>query len=211
MTVSIKFYYIFLVGSLIVFASCHEKDAASTPPVKAITVNMYKQDTTRLNALLRNMYAWYETKCTKGDFMPADPVANQDSFLGIDIDLHQKKLGQLKSSGFFSQGFVDNYNQIARMIDTSLQTGQTAWLVGDLSPFSTGADNWCDCQDNPDHYWETMSITITQSNDSSATLLWNWLGKDAYQVEAVKVEGAWKIAGMQGFRYANYAKMRTAQ
>ncbi len=211
MTVSCKFCYIFLIGSLIVFASCHEKDASSTPPAKAITVNMNKQDTTKLNALLRNMYAWYETKCIKGDFMPADPAYDQNSFMGIDFDLHQKKLGQLRNSGFFSEEFINNYNQIARMIDTSLQTGQTTWLVGDLSPFSTGADSWCDCQDNPDNYWETMSVKITQSNDSSATLLWSWPDKDAYQVEAVKEKGNWKISGMQGFRYADFAKMRTAQ
>jgi hypothetical protein len=211
MTVNRKFCYIFLIGSLIVFASCYEKDPASTPPAKAIRLNMNKQDTTRLSALLRNMYAWYETKCTKGDFMPADPAADQDSFISIDIDLHQKKLGQLRSSGFFSEGFINNYNQIARLIDTSLQTGQTTWPVGDLSPFSTGADSWCDCQDNPDNYWETMSVTITRSDDSSAILLWSWPYKDAYQVEAVKEKGDWKISGMQGFRYADFAKRRTAQ
>jgi hypothetical protein len=188
--------------SVLTLAACN--DAGPAKEADAIsTVQPVNTDSSDVISLVRNMYQWYESKCIKGDFMPAE--GSEDRYKGIDWETHAKKVSDIKRSQLFSGQFIENYSSIAFMIDSSLKTGGKEWLKGDLSPFSDGADAWCACQDSPERYWLMMDIQILNIKHGEALLTWTLPDKEKYTVKASKENDGWKISALQGFDYAEYS------
>lgn len=174
--------------------------------VKTETSAPQVTDSTALVKVIRNMYQWYETSGLQGDFLPAAVSETDNAYKAIDWNIHAQKVVAIKKSTFFSAAFIEEYSKIAFSIDSILRAGNMKWQVGDLSPFSNGADAWCDCQDSPERYWETMNITIIDINQTEATANWTWPGKAPYEIKAVKENNEWKIKWMQGLNYSDYKK-----
>lgn len=169
----------------------------------------FANDKQQLETLLLKTYEWVETKNSNNDF---NPVANKkgDKYIGLNLKEHNKRLEELKKTKFFSQQFLDNYNKIALKIDANLKNKKIEWFVGDLPPFGNDANAWCDCQDNPEEYWKTLKISNLKIENDKASFSWTWTKwKDdsKYAVKAVKENGIWKIAYLEGFDYDNLTKI----
>jgi len=161
-----------------------------------------------LQELVRKLYEWRETKNSRLDF---DPVADKEGrYIELDLKEHEQRLTELKQSGFFADQFLENYHKIALMIDNGLKTKTIEYLVGDLPPYGNGADPWCNCQDYPDKYWQTMIVDKIQLDNTNATFIWTWvdptLGDRSfeYKVDAIKENDRWLITYLQGFDFNEF-------
>lgn len=168
----------------------------------------FKNDKQEIEALVKKLYEWVETKNSNNDF---NPIANKkgDKYIGLDLNAHKKRLEELKKTNLFSQQFLDNYNKIALKIDSNLKTKKIEWFEGELPPFGNGANPWCNCQDNPDNYWKTMTINHlkVENNNASFDWTWSWKGNFKYKVKTVKENGFWKIASLEGFNFDDFTKI----
>ena len=154
--------------------------------------------------LLRQIYEWHETESIKSDFNPvADSV--RVNYTGLDYAIPNARLSELRQTDFFTEEFLGNYHKIALTIDEKLKNNEIEWLVGDLPPFGNDANPWCNCQDNPDKYWERITIDEVVFDKENATFVWTWgkWGEDdfKYHVKAVKENDIWKIKYMEGFDF----------
>jgi len=78
------------------------------------------------------------------------------------------------------------------------------YYVGELPPYGNDANPWCDCQDNPDKYWEKIKIQNLIIKDNKATFNWTWGDGFKYKVKAVKENNVWKISFLQGFNIQEF-------
>lgn len=167
----------------------------------------FANDKQQLEKLIRKTYEWIETKTSLSDF---NPIENKKGtqYVGVDIKAHNKKLSELKKTNFFAEQFLDNYNKIGLKIDTNLKNKKMEWLVGDMPPFGGDANPWCNCQDYPDEYWKTLTINNLKIDKNNATFNWTWSSKGDfnYKVKAVKENGIWKIAYLEGFDFDTYTR-----
>ncbi|WP_428231698.1 hypothetical protein [Flavobacterium sp.] len=166
-------------------------------------------DKQQLETLLRKTYEWIETKSLKIDF---DVVKNKkgDKYIGLNLKAHNKRVEELKKTNFFAKEFLDNYNKIGLKIGDNLKTKKIEYLVGDLPPYGNDTNMWCDCQDSPEEYWKTMKISIVKIENNKANLNWTWTewkDKSKYNVKAIKENGIWKIACLEGFDYDSLTKI----
>ena len=121
----------------------------------------------------------------------------------------------MKTTGFFSNEFINNYNEIIRVLYRKMKDKEIApFSTGEIPPFGfdTDADPWCDCQDvpydNPNAYG-LVDVHIIELNSESGKLYWTWgsLPKNVsadwktitYKFNVKKEDGKWKISYLQGF------------
>ena len=150
-----------------------------------------------LTQLVQNMYKWKETQAQQRDFLAKeDPTSNL--YVGLDVKEHQKRLAELKKSGFFSSVFLERYHAQALQIHTALLEGTTEWPAGYLSPFGNGVDPWCQCQDTPDRYWEKIQIVDLRPEGETIRLLWTWGDNFTYMMRAEATDNGLKIRYMEG-------------
>ncbi len=185
-----------LIFGLLLFG-CNQSDN-KTAPTTSQTSSILSDDKQNLEQLVRRLYEWHETKSSHNDF---DPTADkQDStYVGLDLKKHEERLAELKKTDFFADQFLDNYNKIALTIDEELKSKKLEWLVGELPPFGNDANPWCNCQDNPDNYWQTLTINKIMLDNKTAAFTWTWGGNFEYKVKAIKENDNWKITYLQGF------------
>jgi hypothetical protein len=170
---------------------------------------VFANDKQQLETLLLKTYQWVETKNSNNDFNPVEDKKGE-KYTGLNLKEHTKRLEELKKTNFFSQQFLDNYNKIALKIDANFKNKKLEWFVGDLPPFGNDTNAWCDCQDSPEEYWKTLKINNLKIENDKASFSWTWTKwKDdsKYNVKAVKENGTWKIAYLEGFDYENLTKI----
>ena len=186
----------------LLFFSCNQPDNKTTSTINQ-TSSIKSDDKEKLQQLVRQLYEWHETKSSHNDL---DPIADkQDStYIGLDLKKHEQRLAEIKQTGFFADQFIDNYNHIAITIDKGLKSKTIEWHVGDLPPFGNDANPWCNCQDNPDKYWLTMTINKIAFDNNTATFTWTWGNNFEYKVRAIKQNDKWKIAYLQGFDFKEF-------
>jgi hypothetical protein len=106
-----------------------------------ITISSYAQATTpksvntptatdkkAIRDLLVKTYKWQEANTSVVDF---EPVLDkkEERYIGLDYKIHQKRMTALQNTGFFSAEFLQNYDAIAKGIDTRLKTKKmNGWL-----------------------------------------------------------------------------------
>ena len=81
------------------------------------------------------------------------------------------------------------------------------YFVGDLPPYGNDSNPWCDCQDNPEKFWKTMKVNNLKIENNKANFYWTWTEWEEtpkYKVTAVKENGIWKIAALDGFNYKSF-------
>lgn len=192
-----KLYKLFSISLIWIFIS-------GFAPVNAVknTNNIYFDgDKQQIETLVQKAYEWIQTKKTQNDF---DVIANKkgDKYVGLNIKTHNKIVEELKKSNFFAQQFIDNYNKIGLKIGDNLKTGKLEYFVGELPPYGSDSDPWCDCQDNPEAFWKTMKVNNLKIENNKAAFYWTWTAwkeTPKYKVTAVKENGIWKIAYLTGF------------
>jgi len=161
-------------------------------------------DSIAITALIQNMYRWYETKSSKGEFIPITSNPKDTIYSGIDWNANKIRMKELVTTNFFTKDFLENYQKIALHIDNAIKQGHSKWHVGDMSPFEPDANPWCNCQDNPDNYWNKLSITDFSCNKDAATFKWTWGGNFYYSVSVKRELGSWRISYLEGFDYKKY-------
>ncbi len=196
----------FILMLLLVF-SCNKKDSetvgvgetkiAKTSEIKA------SDEKEKLQVLTRQLYKWHETKSSNDDF---NPVADtKDSiYTSLNLKEHTQRLKELKETGFFSKNFLENYDKIGLKIDSGLKNGKLEWAIGELPPFGNDSNPWCNCQDNPENYWEILAIKKIKIEGNIANLTWTWGDNFEYKVRAQKDNDTWKIDYLEGFDFNNF-------
>lgn len=166
----------------------------------------FATDKQQLESLIRKTYEWVENKNSNQDF---DPIENKkgDKYVGLNLNMHKKRLEELKKTNFFSQQFLDNYNKIALKLDANLKSKKIEWLVGEMPPFGSDSNAWCNCQDNPEQYWKTMKIKDLKIDNNKASFKWIWSWEGEYKVTAVKENGVWKISYLEGFDFEEFTQI----
>lgn len=197
-----KLFFLFLFCiTLVSFKPMNIKQANTSK-----TSIYFATDKQQLESLIRKTYEWIETKKTQTDF---DVVANKkgDKYIALNTKTHNKIIDELKKSNFFAQQFIDNYNKIALKIGENLKTNKMEYLVGDLPPYGSDSNPWCNCQDYPEKYWKTLQVNNLKVQNDKATFYWTWTEwkeTPKYKVTAVKENGIWKIAILDGFDYKSF-------
>lgn len=176
---------------------CQHTDTTQTS-VKVEQTTVSSKDKKQIEELIRRVYKWQETQRSPYDALITDSLNNR--YIGFNTDLLTQHFQQLKSSDFFSTGFIDNYSNIYTTLDTKLRNKELEWFVGELPPFGNDTNPWCNCQDAPDNYWRTMTIHKLSCEHNEVTFTWTWGDDFEYQAKAVKQQGKWKIAYLEGFK-----------
>jgi hypothetical protein len=166
------------------------------------TIDSTGIDSTQILQTIKAMYAWQETDTTQlYDFALAYP--NGGFCTGIDQEANNNRIAELKETDFFADDFFDNYNRILKKIGTQIKADTAKYKEGDgLELNYLDGSPWCNCQDYPDKYWETMKIKDLVINGNVATTKWFWIwGKEEfnYTVKLKKVNNTWKISSLEGF------------
>lgn len=156
-------------------------------------------DSISLTNLVRQVYLWREKTIKNNMFEPRIINPSDTLYSGIDWAFHDKLLISLQESSYFDKTFIDNFHNIALNIDEELKKGKTKWHVGDLPPFGYEADPWCNCQDNPDNYWDKITLTDIIVSKNIATFKWTWGDDFFYNTRASLDNGTWRINYLQGF------------
>lgn len=186
-----------------------QADTLVTTPVAKDVNTAVKGELTQL---VRKTMGWTALK----DNFTLLPTTEKDSvYTGFDLAKHADNLKILKDSGFFSKGFIDNYDNIIKELNRKIQSKEFAtWNVGDLQPFSfaNDADPWCNCQDDPAEFNTPLNVGIISLDDNSGKFFYYYGDKESdangysYKFNAVKENGTWKISSMEGFDYGQSIK-----
>lgn len=176
---------------------------AQVTPQKSANTNT-SLDQKAIKDVLVKAYKWQESNTSQVDFEPISDK-KEEYFIGLDHKIHQKRMVSLQNTGYFSTEFLQNYDAIAKGIDSQLKSKKEEWMVGDMSPFGEDANPWCRCQDYPsDNPWDKIVLKKVDIIGNNATVWWTWGDKTfskgfAYKVRLQKENGKWKISYLQGF------------
>lgn len=187
--------------------SCNKDKKTIVNSVIAENSISTNNDSIELLNLTKNVYQWYNKNENFDDY-PYLFENKQDSiFSGINWEIYAKNIEQLKKSNFFSQDFYIKHKEIAITLDKSIKKANVKWRnTNDGIPlWESGADNWCNCQDYPDNYWDIMIIDSLKINKEKANFIWSWDSKinkesHTYKMTATKENSKWKINSISGFK-----------
>ena len=186
---------------------------------KAAIQSRIAADSVELTSLVRNVYEWHETKYQNHGFPLKLNIPSDSLFVGIDWKAYNKDYEAFRKTNFFSDDFLARHRAIAMTIDSSIRQAGVEWrnAKDGIPLWSTDADDWCSCQDSPDNYWERLIISNFRFSKDAAAFNWGWGLKDGidppfkYEMKAKKVNGAWRVSYMEGFKYygtvADYNKI----
>ncbi|MDJ1468943.1 hypothetical protein [Xanthocytophaga flava] len=196
-------YLATFISVLFVFSSCNQSEHSEEhQSVNQSTATA--TDSIELTALIRKTYEWYEKEGIAEDFTPMTKTTSDSIYSGIDWNAQNKRIKTLEQTGFFSNDFLKNYQNIASRIDQDLKQGKVEWLKDDMSPYSTDVNAWCNCQDNPDEYWKKLVITNLKHSSDQVSFQWTWGNDFYYKVQAKKENTVWKISYLEGLDFDHY-------
>lgn len=218
------FVFAALVVCLLGCNGSNKQKANKTQVDAAVKVSASKltdtiKDKQQIQKLIRNVMIWAEDGKEVPDLLPF-VVNRQDSTVtGFDLDKLEGIDDSLKTTGFFSEEFISNYNQIIQLLYRKMKNKEIApFSTGDIPPFGfyTDADPWCDCQDVPydgeDAFMvaaKLVEVHVVELNNESGKMYWTWgslpkgtspdWGAVTYKFNVIKQDGKWKISYLQGF------------
>lgn len=193
----------------------HKSLSADATAKSARPVKRPKDDKTEIQDLVRKMLDWAETKKSM-ELVPALTDSKDSLCIGFDRKKLDANLKELKSTNFFTAGFIENYKQIILTLDKKVKNKEFKWSTDELPPFNFANDEdpWCNCQDEPydkPSPWNLVEVTIVSQDKESGELYWNW-GKlksgtsddwkdFTYKFKVQKQDGKWKISYLEGFDF----------
>lgn len=187
-------------------------DTAVEPiQVESISTTKYssnirsEDDSLELTQLIRNLYTW--TNQSKLDDFPylRDSLA-PNIFTGIDWIKYDERFKELTYSNLFTQEFLDHHYAIAKNLDISISEADISerdWNDG-IPTWNPDYNIWCGCQDNPDKYWEYLTIQDLKFQGDIALFNWTWDTMTTpyphhYKATAKWEDESWKIDYLSGF------------
>lgn len=176
------------------------------PKILDYEIESQNNDSLELQKLVRDVYKWRETENSKPDFDVYLNDKNDTIYAGLDSKMHKERLKELSKTNLFSQEFLDNYNKIATNIDEKMKKKSAIYYVGELPPFGNDANPWCNCQDNPDNYWKTLTIKKLNIKGNKADFVWTWGDDFEYKTKAKKENSVWEISYLEGFDFNQFFK-----
>lgn len=195
---------IFITSAILLLASCHNAESSGKAESPAVKIADSNQDSIALTKLIRQAYKWHEKSINAMDFEPKTNRTTDTVYAGIDWTAHTNRLKAIKESNYFDKRFIVNYQKIAEDLDAALKSGKMVWPVNELPPFGYDANPWCNCQDNPDNYWDIIKVTDLNLNTDKADFSWTWGDGFTYKTKATKDNGVWKISYLEGFNPDNF-------
>jgi len=210
----LKFYWLAPIVFITLF-SCNEQDKTKRPAGDQLdtiialkkSLPYTEQDSIALLQLTKKLYEWNETDNNDDFFSPLQRTETDTVYASLDMNFHKQKLGEMRSSGLFTEGFIKNYNKIALLIDNGMRDGSLKWNIGEMPPFGNGANPWCNCQDQRDDFLSKLYIMHLQADNGG--LFYNWAdgsGGTPYNIKALKEGKQWKINYMEGFDYNSFER-----
>ncbi len=202
-----KIYTAIIIIALLSLTACKKSEDVKDSKVVTTTINekALTNDRKTIEDLVRDMYIWNEKRDYKHEF---EPVIKNGKAVGYNLDSHKIFLKELLDSGFFSQEFIANIDKVFQEQNKLLTNGKVQWREGEMGPFQGDANVWCGCQDEPaEDAYNKLTLHFENLDNNSAKFYWNWEGygddwaAKQYYMRAVKEDGKWKIAYMQGWDY----------
>ena len=191
-----------LIFGLLLFSCNQGKNKTTSVTEKKASISADGKE--QIQNLIRQVYKWHEQQISSYNDMITD---NKDSiYIGFNLDQLKLDIEEFKATNFFSDEFIDNYHKIFTTLDKKLRNKELEWLVGDFPPFGNDANPWCNCQDNPDNYWQTMTIKNIVMDSNKAFFTWTWGDNFEYKAKAVKQNDKWKISYLQGFDFDEFTR-----
>jgi len=193
------------------------KDLPATQTIKPDSAHDKKE----IQLLIRHVLNWGESKKSI-DLTPVITDSKDSLCIGFDLEKVKANLDTLKSTGYFSAEFIDNYHQILLTLDKEMKNKQfPPWSTGELPPFNfaNDVDPWSDCQDVPydtPNAYSLVEVHVSHLNEKEGDLYWTWgkLSPEAdsswkkftYKFKVKKEDNTWKISYMEGFDFKESVK-----
>ena len=103
------------------FFACKEKATKNVSKTfKEQNQSNLTNDAAELEKLTKELYKWNETKSSQVDFDPIKKEKDDLIYTRIDLARHKQRLNELKETDFFTDYFIQNYNNIALTIDEKM-------------------------------------------------------------------------------------------
>jgi hypothetical protein len=198
--------------AFLLFSACNQSGSTISAKKhiegdKYLTNLSSTNDSLEVIHLLQNVYKWHElNKSSVIDY----EVLVKDSFqTGLNLQSVGKTLNAIKTTRYFSANFLNNYKEIAEIINNKLINANPKYL-DEINFDYQEADPWTHFQDDPGEYWNNFKIAEFKLYHDSASLEW-WLTEEhseenRYLVKFVKENGRWVVDYLTGFNKNTYTK-----
>jgi hypothetical protein len=161
--------------------------------------------------LMKKVLLWSETK-NSIDLLPVLTDKRDSIIVGFDLEKLNINLNILRSSDFFSEEFIENYNRIILTLDRKLRNREfeyKEWLVGELPIFNFVNDinPWCYCQGFVTEQFSGVEIINLDCEEGDFKWKWtndsDWLN---FKFRVIKENNKWRISYLEGFDFEEATK-----
>lgn len=198
----------FILASILCLSSCVRATDCQRAKKEIVSLESKddQDDEKEIQKLIQTALDW----SASSESVVVYPISKKGGFYFFDKNKLRENLTKLKASGFFSDEFIENYNQIILTLDAKLRNKEfDEWMVGDLPPFkfANDIDPWCLCQGFSAQQFD--GIRINKMDSRSGELTWNWKRGNSwtdFKFRVVKENNKWKISYMQGFDFEEGVK-----
>lgn len=203
----------------LIFLGCTQKKESNGSTVRlgdCITTGVTSNDKEEIQKLIRQVLNWSDSG-NSIDLLPALTDSEDSLYIGFDLKKHKANLEKLRKTNFFTNEFIENYNNIILTLDRKIRNKEMEeWAVGDLPrfAFANDASPWTFCQDIPydtPNPFDLIEVEIIHLDSEKGELNWKWgkpeLNDDIewkefrYKFRVAKENEKWKIDYLQGFDF----------
>lgn len=164
-------------------------------------ITIVSSDSLELLTLTKKLLKWSSTN-SEGDFIPK---SNNDTvYIGINWSIHKLRVKELINTDFFSQDFIESYENIAHYLDIELKENKIKYYKGEITPYGNGASEWCNCQDYPSSFENKLKIRNIKQVGNITTFYWTWDDESSYMIKVKKENKRWLIIYLEGFNIKNF-------
>lgn len=216
-----KLFPAFFLGMLLLSSCNEEKKTEQTEKTESDFPKTNDEpgspDQQQITILVRDMLRWNDSD-KQMDLLPAVVNEGDTIYTGFDMIQLSKNVKVIKDTGYFTDGFVKNYESIILNLDIRLRNNQyEKWSTGELPPFTfaNDFDPFCSCQDIPED-WNTVQTKVIKLEKDKGELFFmfgsssDFEGKTpedyATRFKVIKENGIWKIDYIDTFNYNNAIK-----
>jgi len=164
-------------------------------------------DSAKLTNLIREAYQWHMKKHL-AEFPYKYEKESDSIFTGIDWDKYNQNIELFKKTNYFTNQFLEYHKSIALRIDKSIKKSSVKWrnINDGITMWDSEVEDWCNCQDYPDKFWETLLIDSLKIKNNFASFNLNWKTPNKYEsmnykITAKKEGRQWKINSLEGYKY----------
>lgn len=212
-----KIRLLILTIGLILFGCTQKKDSnnSTIKQAESATTAVTSYDKDEILKLIKQVLNWSDSE-NSIDLLPALTDSKDSVYVGFDSKKHEENLEKLKKTGFFSTGFIENYNQIILTLDKKLRNKEyDEWRVGYLQTFrfANDVDPWWSGQESFPLKFATIELIGLNKNEGEFYFKCGDVGHGCEGVEdyymkfrAIKEGDNWKISYLEGFDFVESVK-----